>query len=350
MRRHATTLDEIDALAAEWVARRDAGLAPHEQADFERWCAASVLHAEALTRLELTWVALGRPRRTGGQGELRRELGAVTRRRRQRRAVGVAAALGVLALGAAWWRSVPPAADILPVPLGRTIVHEPARETLPDGSVVGRAVGAEFRVDFSDATRRVTLQRGEVHFSVVKDPARPFVVVAGGVEVRAVGTAFSVQLGRAQVEVLVTEGQVAVERSTDLSGPRDQGPGATGQHESLAPVYLDAGKSLVIEVALQPVAATPPAVQTVAPAQIAERLAWLNPRVEFSGAPLSEVVTVLNRYNATRFTLGDPVLAGVPLSGLFRADDPETFTRLLETGFGITSERRGDEVVLRKGR
>jgi transmembrane sensor len=103
-------------------------------------------------------------------------------------------------------------------------------------------------------------------------------------------------------------------------------------------------------VALQPVAATPPAVQTVAPAQIAERLAWLNPRVEFSGAPLSEVVTVLNRYNATRFTLGDPVLAGVPLSGLFRADDPETFTRLLETGFGITSERRGDEVVLRKGR
>jgi ferric-dicitrate binding protein FerR (iron transport regulator) len=41
---------------------------------------------------------------------------------------------------------------------------------------------------------------------------------------------------------------------------------------------------------------------------------------------------------------------GVPLSGLFRADDPETFTRLLETGFGITSERRGDEVVLRKGR
>lgn len=350
MRRHSTTLDEIDALAAEWVARRDAGLAPHEQAEFERWCAASVLHAEALARFERTWAALGRPRRTGAQGELQREIAGVARRRRQRRAAVAAVVMGGLVVGVAWWQSAPRGAEAEPAAAGRTIVHEPARETLPDGSVVGRAAGAEFTVDFSGAVRRVTLQRGEVHFSVVKDPARPFVVVAGGVEVRAVGTAFSVQLGAAQVEVLVTEGQVAVEHSLPAQGPRSPGPGGPDQSEPLAPVYLDAGKSLVIEVALQPVAAAAPAVQTVAPAQIAERLAWLNPRVEFSGAPLTEVVAVLNRYNRTRFTLGDPALAGVPLSGLFRADDPETFTRLLETGFGITSERRGDEIILRKGR
>lgn len=345
MRRHATTLDEIDVLAAEWVARRDAGLAPHEQAEFERWCAASVLHAEALARLERTWLALGRPRRTGAQDELRREIAGMARRRRQRRAAVAAAVVGVLALGGAWWRSGPRASEAGLAPASRTIVHEATRETLADGSVVGRAAGAQFTVDFSGAIRRVTLQRGEVHISVAKDPARPFVVVAGGVEVRAVGTAFSVQLGAAQVEVLVTEGQVAVERSLPVQESR--GP---EQSPAVAPVYLDAGKSLVIEVALQPVAQAAPAVQTIAPAQIAERLAWLNPRVEFSGAPLAEVVAVLNRYNSTKFTLGEAALAGVPLSGLFRADDPETFTRLLETGFGITSERRGDEIVLRQGR
>jgi transmembrane sensor len=110
--------------------------------------------------------------------------------------------------------------------------------------------------------------------------------------------------------------------------------------------FVDAGKSLVVELALQPVAV--PTVQAIAPEQIAERLAWLNPRVEFSGAPLSEVVTVLNRYNPTKFAIGDADLTKVPLSGLFRADDPETFTRMLETGFGITAERHGGEIVLRK--
>ena len=358
MNRHASTLDEIDAVASEWVARRDAGLAPHEQAEFDRWCAASVLHAEAVARFELTWVALGRPRRTGGRGELRRELGAVARRRRLRRAAVVAVAVGMLAMGAAWWRSAPRGAEAGLEAAGRTIVHKATRETLPDGSVIGRAAGAEFTVDFSGAARRVTLQRGEVHFSVMQDATRTFVVVAGGVEVRAVGTAFSVQLGRAQVEVLVTEGRVAVEQGSGTAGPADAGSATAAAAQPLIslhppsrqPIFLDAGNSLVIEVALQPVAAAKPKVQTIAPAQIAERLAWLNPRVEFSGAPLSEVVAVLNRYNATKFSLGDAALAGVPLSGLFRADDPETFTRLLETGFGINSERRGDEIILRKVR
>jgi transmembrane sensor len=354
MNRHSTTLDEIDAVAAEWIARRDAGLEPHEQAELDRWCAASVLHAEALARFERTWTALGRPRRTGARSEFAQELGAVARRRRRRVAVGVTVTAAVaLAVGAAWWS--PPASTTAgpAVVHTRTIVHEPARETLPDGTVVGRAAGAEFTVEFTAATRRVTLQRGEVHFSVEKDPGRPFVVVAGGVEVRAVGTAFSVQLGRAQVEVLVTEGRVAVTAQGEAEsaaggGSNQRQPGEDPTGRSLTPVYIDAGKSLVVEVALQPVAA--PEVQSVAPAQIAERLAWLNPRVEFSGAPISEVVAVLNRYNATKFTLGDAALASVPLSGLFRADDPETFTRLLETGFGIRSERRGDEIVLRKAR
>ena len=40
----------------------------------------------------------------------------------------------------------------------------------------------------------------------------PFIVNAGGVEVRAVGTAFNVNLQSKSVAVLVTEGKVAVER------------------------------------------------------------------------------------------------------------------------------------------
>ena len=54
---------------------------------------------------------------------------------------------------------------------------------------------------------------GEAYFTVAKNPGRPFVVAAGGVGVRAVGTAFNVRLDSDAVEVLVTEGRVQVSRS-----------------------------------------------------------------------------------------------------------------------------------------
>jgi transmembrane sensor len=66
----------------------------------------------------------------------------------------------------------------------------------------------------------VVLERGEAHFQVAKNPARPFVVVARGVEIRAVGTAFSVGLESTRVEVLVTEGQVAVETASGICRDR----------------------------------------------------------------------------------------------------------------------------------
>lgn len=343
MNRHFSTLDEIDAVAAEWVARRDAGLETHEQAELERWCAASVLHAEALARFEATWTALGRPRRTGGRVDLANELGTIVRRRRRRVAAVAASCAVIFALGATWWSLRPASGDRPTVAQSRTIVHEPSRQTLPDGSMVERAAGAELAIAYTEGFRRVVLTRGEAHFSVTKDSRRPFIVSAGGVEVRAVGTAFSVQLSSREVGVLVTEGRVSVDKAAPV------GAVAVMDAPPLPPLaFVDAGNRLVVELALQPVAA--PTVQVVAPEQMAERLAWLNPRVEFSGAPMAEVVAVLNRYNPTKFVIGDAELTNVPLSGLFRADDPETFTRALETGFGIVVERRGGEIVLRKAR
>jgi len=56
----------------------------------------------------------------------------------------------------------------------------------------------------------VRLVRGEAHFTVAKNPARPFIVEAGGVAVRAVGTAFDVRHADGAIEVLVTEGKVHV--------------------------------------------------------------------------------------------------------------------------------------------
>ena len=76
--------NRIEAEAATWIARHDAGLTPAEKREFEIWRAADPRHADAFGRFTLTWSALGRPRRTGSSDRLTRELNALRRRQRFR--------------------------------------------------------------------------------------------------------------------------------------------------------------------------------------------------------------------------------------------------------------------------
>jgi transmembrane sensor len=91
-----------------------------------------------------------------------------------------------------------------------------------------------------------------------------------------------------------------------------------------------------------------PSVVKVPETEIAARLAWRQPRVEFSGAPLAEVVALLNGCNDVQLVVDDPALEPVALSGVFRASDTDAFVRMLEAGFGVKAHRRGDEIILRK--
>src|SRR5437660_1453063 len=76
-------------------------------------------------------------------------------------------------------------------PPSSAVVLRPEKQILADGSVVELKSGAEIAVDFTGAYRRVALKRGEAHFQVAHQ-SRPFVVTAGPIEFRAVGTAFAV--------------------------------------------------------------------------------------------------------------------------------------------------------------
>lgn len=324
---------DIAATAREWVARGDAGLSPTQAAELAAWRAADPRHEQAFARSAATWAALGRPRRTGAAAMLLEEI-TVTALRRKRRRIGAVLTLTLLLASSGVWYAQRPQA--LPASPSTVVMMVPSRQVLPDGSIVESLAGSEITVDYTGKLRRVTLRKGEAHFKVAPNRERPFVVEAGGIEFRAVGTAFALQLG-AQVELLVTEGRVAVDRpSTDRS--------ESAPHETLA--YVDAGNRLALDRA----AARAPVATALAAPEIDERLAWRNPRVEFSGTPLHEVTGLINRYNRVRLVIDDPGLGDVPLSGLFRADDPETFARLLETGFGLSCERRGDEIILRRAR
>ncbi|WP_447414957.1 FecR family protein, partial [Clostridium perfringens] len=61
--------------------------------------------------------------------------------------------------------------------------------------------------------RFVRMLKGEAHFDVAHNPARPFIVKAGDSTLRAVGTAFNVRLRPELTELTVIEGRVAVRDS-----------------------------------------------------------------------------------------------------------------------------------------
>jgi transmembrane sensor len=194
---------------------------------------------------------------------------------------------------------------------------------LADGSVVELNRGAELAVAFSPAERHVRLERGEAHFTVAKNPDRPFIVSAAGIDVRAVGTQFDVRFDATELDVVVTEGRVKV-GSIPL---------------------VSAGERAV--VALAP-GGPPPRRETLSAGQLDRLLRWRPRELDFNGAVLTEFVAAFNRYNAVQLVIADPALADIKLSARLRSDNVDALVRLLERGFDIRAERVGNEILLRK--
>lgn len=82
---------------------------------------------------------------------------------------------------------------------------------LSDGSKVwlNSESELEYLASFSTKERRVKL-KGEGYFEIAKDPERPFIVETNLMEVRAVGTAFSVKSYTDEPKVILTEGKIEV--------------------------------------------------------------------------------------------------------------------------------------------
>ncbi|MDR2968066.1 MAG: FecR domain-containing protein [Tannerellaceae bacterium] len=87
-----------------------------------------------------------------------------------------------------------------------------ARITLPDGSAVWLNAGSNLTYpSVFEGERRVTLS-GEGFFEVAKDEKKPFIVVAGETEIKALGTQFNVYNYRKadMLSTTLTEGSVKI--------------------------------------------------------------------------------------------------------------------------------------------
>ena len=266
-----------DTVAAAWITRRDAGWSPTEQAEFQRWFDASAEHALAWAKVDAAWHVLDRPRHDGLGPALALQLAIRQRRRRTRRYTF--ASMGFAAAAALAMMLVSPIEHIEPAPVAAPPLVRLVQQVLPDGSVVDLNGNAEIVVEYTSARRSVRLVRGEAHFDVKPQATRPFVVTAGGVDVRAVGTAFAVRLESDAVDVLVTHGRVAVE------APAEAGSGS--DNAAVTTVMISAGDRVVMPTATM---TSLPQPESVSAAEIAHRLQWRGPRLELSGTRLADAI------------------------------------------------------------
>lgn len=333
----------IEDAAIAWLTERGDGFSPAREREFAHWLRADPLHAAAVTRLEQTLGLLGE------LPEFRSELNTAFDRaapvvafppataeppapRRWSRAFAWTGVAAALALGAVTgWRALQPPREIH----FTTTVAGYERARLDDGSTLELNAASAVRVQFTAAERHVKLESGEAHFAVAHDTARPFIVSAGPIAVRAVGTAFNVRYATGgDIEVTVTEGKVRIGQSGPSSSAAESAP------------LVSAGQRIVL-----PHHAPPPAVEKIDPATLRAALAWQSRLADFAEAPLADVIARFNARSRIQLFLADAKLADRRIGGTFALDEAEAFVRLLERDGEIIGERRSEtEIHLRRAR
>jgi transmembrane sensor len=190
---------------------------------------------------------------------------------------------------------------------------------LADGSTIQLNTDTAISVDYSAATRRVTLHGGEAWFKVAPDPQRPFEVAAADGTIRALGTAFDVKNTDHLVTVTVYEHAVRVQLADGEKLDR-----------------LPEGSSLKYDQTLGNVESH---------ANLAEAGAWHAQQMKFHDQKLHEVVKELNRYRKGGIFIADNTLNDLPLTGTFDTTNPDEALLMIQQSLGIADYRVTDRLV-----
>lgn len=316
--------DDPAAVAAAWFARRRGHMSERNEKAFADWLMRSPAHRDAFENVTRAWAIAGYVSSHPEICGLRAEALATYRQprfalRRWAAAASIILAVSVAGMIFAFNSELPRrehASASRPVFL-QTAIGERSVVTLSDGSVVTLDTGSRLSVAYREHRREVTLLSGQAFFRVAKEPARPFVVVAGSREIVAVGTEFNVRLAN-DLRVTLLEGQVNV-RSKEHS--------AGGQRFSVA--KLSAGEQFV---------ATSNGAVSITRANTSSVASWQQGRVDFDNTPLRDAVAEMNRYSKRPIIIADPALHEIRISGSFTTGQSELFAQSLAGYFPISAE------------
>lgn len=309
----------IDEQAAQWVARLGAKpLNPHEQQRLDQWLAANNDHQRAFHEARAAWALMGQLQCA--------DASIPARSLHWRKRLAAAAGVLTISLGLMFGTGVSPEQWLAD---HRTAKGERQQLLLSDGSKLDLGPASAVTLDYDNEFRRVRLLSGMAYFEVAPMGAheqRPFVVIADGGQVRALGTAFMVQQLADSVMVAVTEHSVEVTlmeatlteatlteaTSTEQAGAANRRLVSEGQQTRYSNTLGD-----------------------VTTANTDMSTAWRRERLIFDQLPLEDVAAILSRYSGKRILISDAGLAKRHVSGVFAIHDPDAVLTTIATELNL---------------
>lgn len=326
--------NDINAKAAEWVARVDAAaLSPAEKSELDLWLAANPRHFGAYERLQAIRLRLHRVKGAGrglkaiapnSSGPFEQPLSDeddVMAEERSggfsRRAAIAAGVSGILMLGMFGWRS-PVAAQTF-----RTARGEVRRIPLDDGSTItlNTASAMTVRPDL----RSIVLLEGEAFLQVRGDLHSPFKLSAGRMELICSQTKFCIHLlSEDQSILLIQQGAVDM---------------AVGDSERLlvkagTKAVLDGGNKLTLS--------------SITARDLERQLLWREGMISFSDTTLFDAAATFRRYSDIPLVITDPQVGQLTITGVYSGNDLSGFLQAVAKAFDLGVQRTGRGYELMK--
>lgn len=288
---------------------------------------------------------------------------AVPAHRRLRRMLAVAAMAAGLVIGGFSYRRFYKA-----LPSDNTI--DPKREVavksgaksrllLPDGTTVWLNSDSKLTYDarFKGLSREVELE-GEAFFDVAKNPAHPFIVHTGGIDIRVLGTAFNVKSypREATFEATLIRGRIEVTKPGEPGGPEI----VLHPHEKLV---LDketdsastlATGSLASAPAFSGSRAAPKMAITRLPGNLPDssvvETAWIYNKLIFDGETFTSMAAKMERWFNVRINIEDPQVAALRFHVTFDNETIEEVLRSLQVTASFDYIINNDQInIFKKG-
>jgi len=224
------------------------------------------------------------------------------------------------------------------------------RTILPDGSTVSLNAGSKILYDknFNGTLREVTLF-GEAFFDVVKNPNRPFIVHAGGINIRVLGTSFNVKSypDDKKIETTLIHGLVQITNAND----KRQAPIYLRPNQKFVASYFESDdndedenerafnlddKSFAIKNLDSTIKET-------------ERIetAWVYNRLEFKGDSFEELAKKMERWYNISIKFEDDAVKKLEFVGSFEKETVEGAFTALQAVASFKFTIKGHEIFIK---
>ena len=329
--------DPIDE-ASLWITRLDRGLSEQEQIELKVWLNISHTHLETFMQLVKLWDKM---ESLSQLSELFPHKPQHLPNKKMPLLAWAASIIFASIISLGLWLN----ADIF---LGQgttqivqfnsdyeTKIGEQSTFFLQDKTRVKLNTNSLVRVTYTDKQRVFELLRGEMHVVVAHNQNKPLSVYAGSNIIQAVGTAFNVELGNDDVELIVTDGKVLV---SDINA------------QSVAPlklknVHLSTQSFSVSKGQKAQLKASNTSIVGIDKGKLASDLAWQEGNLIFRGESLFDAMQEVSRYTDYQFDFGDEETEKLQIAGLFKTSDISGLLAALESNFDVIFKKMSNNRI-----